>query len=218
MSVDPDEKTNASYCDCLFTLDVMAIHISIAGFSSSLCEHQLVTKLSFDHLLAHIVGVSFTRLLDLFSNNHGSLGHTNVQPRQNKHRNYYRPLKITPSKHKCPLYTVGTEYASLALWPGIKHWFPVVCDHMVIGPHWCQPPSRTAKQHLQANVWEIHYWKRIISFPLAWHLACLPKCDTRKDFSMLSLALIFFWETAMGRRDTVSCGERRGDAWQEFRL
>lgn len=67
---------------------------SIAGFSSSLCEHQLITKLSFYHLLAHIVGVSFTRPLDLFSNNHGSLGHTNMQPRQNKHRNYYWPLKI----------------------------------------------------------------------------------------------------------------------------
>lgn len=167
-------------------LDVMAIHIFIVGFSSSLCEHQLVTKLSFYHLLAHIVGVSFTRPLDLFSNNHGSLGHMNVQPRQNKHRNYYWPLKITPSKHKCLLYTVETEHASLALWTGNMHFFPVVCDHMVIGPRWFQLSNQT-KQILKANIWEIHYRKRIISFPLAWHLACLAKHDaTSRGFSPCS--------------------------------
>lgn len=129
------------YCDCIFMLDVMVIHISIAGFSSSLCEHQLVTKLSFYHLLAHIVGVSFTRPLDVFSNNHGSLGHTNVQPRQNKHRNYYWTLKITPSKHKCPLYTVEAERASLVSRTANKHSFPGVCDRMVTGLCWFQLSS-----------------------------------------------------------------------------
>lgn len=118
--------------------DVMAIHIFIAGFSSSLCEHQFFTKLSFYHLLVHIVGVSFTRPFDLFSNNHGSLGHMNMQPQQNKHRNYYWPLKITPSKHKCPRFTHA--HASLALS------FPVVCDHifMVIRPRWFQPRNQTS--------------------------------------------------------------------------
>lgn len=58
---------------------------------------------------------------------------------QNKHRNYYWPLKITPLQHKRPLQ-VQTEH----------RWFPVVCDHLVIGPHWIQLSNQT-KQLLKAS-------------------------------------------------------------------
>lgn len=180
-------------------LDVMATHITIAGLSSSLCEHQLATKLSFYHLLAHIVGVSFTRPPELFPNNHGSLGHADVQPWQNKHRNYYRPLKITPSEHKCSLYTVETAHASLAPWTGSKSRFPVVCDHMVRGPR-CFQLSNQTKQLLKANV---RNTLREESFRV--HLSA---CHFPEVFSMLSLAS---WrEAATGRKECPSGGK----AWR----
>lgn len=109
----------------------------------------------------------------------------------------------TPSKHKRPLYTVETEHASLALWTGNKQCFPVVCDYMVKGPHWFQLGNQT-KQLLKANMWEIHYRKIIISFPLACHLACLAKHDAiSRDFLHALSHLDFLWATAMGQRGCV---------------
>lgn len=184
-------------------LDVMATHITIAGLSSSLCEHQLATKLSFYHLLAHIVGVSFTRPLELFPNNHGSLGHADVQPWQNKHRNYYRPLKITPSEHKCSLYTVETVYASLAPWTGNKHRFPVVCDHIVRGPR-CFQLSNQTKQLLKANVRN----------PLreeSFHVHSLVICQ---GFSQCSPSRL--GERRLRDGKSVQVEERHGEAFQDL--